>query len=253
MEELLPFLQKFEIWIYILLGAVALIPFQQLILAWRAWQGSVFGLEREIAQRRFTTSLTVLVLLVILIFMEFFTVSFVAPGYPKVYAAATPTMDLLATPTVTLPVAAQAITVENQSGNASVGNGLLSLTSQPPNSQGTAAATVAGTGQAGSTGCTAGQIEWSFPKPGQEISATVELKGTVNVPNLGFYKYEFSKLGDDTWTTIAAGNQPKVDGQIGFWNTGVLDQGDYRLRLVVADNQNNLFTACVITVRVIKP
>jgi len=53
MEELLPFLQKNEIWIYIFLGAVALIPLQQLISAWRAWQGSVYGLEREIAQRRF--------------------------------------------------------------------------------------------------------------------------------------------------------------------------------------------------------
>jgi hypothetical protein len=248
MEELLPFLQKFEIWIYILLGAVALIPIQQLISAWRVWQESVFGLEREIAQRRFTTALTVLVLLVILIFLEFFIVSFVAPGYPKVYAAATPTIDLLATPTVTLPVAAQAITSEGLSGGPGVVNTLAGATGLP-----SGAATPAGTAQAAQEGCTAGQIDWSFPKAGQEISATVELKGTVNVPNLGFYKYEFSKLGDDHWTTIAAGNQPKVDGQIGFWNTGVLDQGDYRLRLVVADNQNNLFPACVITVRIITP
>ena len=253
MEELLPFLQKYEIWIYILLGVVALIPFQQLISAWRAWQGSVFGLEREIAQRRFTTSLTVLILLVILIFMEFFTVSFIATGYPKAYTAVTPTIDLLATPTFTLPVAAQAITAENSSGNASSGIGLPGLTTQSPDSQATSAATIAGTEQAGATGCTPGQIEWSSPKPGQEISGTVELKGTVNVPNLGFYKYEFSKLGEDAWTTIAAGNQPKVDGQIGFWNAGDWDQGDYRLRLVVEDNQGNFFPACVITVRVIKP
>lgn len=248
MGELLPFLQEFEIWIYILLGAVALIPLQQLISAWKVWQESVFGLEREIAQRRFTTALTVLILLVILIFLEFFIVSFVAPGYPQVYAAATPTLDLLATPTATLPVAAQTVSAESQKGNAGMGNSLTGATVLL--SQGE---TPVGTAQAAQEGCMAGQIEWSSPKAGQEISGTVELKGTVNVPNLGFYKYEFSKPGDDNWTTIAAGNQPKVDGQIGFWNTGVLDQGDYRLRLVVADNQNNLFPACVITVRIVKP
>lgn len=250
MEELLPFLQKFEIWIYIFLGAVALIPFQQLISAWRMWQESVFGLEREIAQRRFSTALTVLILLVVLIFMEFFIVSFVAPSYPKIYAVSTPQMDLLATPTQTLPVAAQAVTAENSSGGES---GLPGLIGQSSTGQPTGSATLEGMSQASQEGCTAGQIEWSYPKAGQEISATVELKGTVNVPDLGFYKYEFSKLGDDTWTTIAAGNQPKVDGQIGFWNTSQLDQGDYRLRLVVTDNQTHSFPACIITVRVIKP
>lgn len=263
MEELLPFLQKFEIWIYIFLGAVALIPFQQLISAWRVWQGSVFGLEREIAQRRFSTALTVLVLLIVLIFLEFFTVSFVAPSYPRVFSAATPTMDVLATPTVTLPASAQAPTSDFLTGGLANGAGTPGVTGTAATgtlvsgtdttAQPTTSATLSGTAQAFQQGCTSGQIEWSFPKAGQTISGTVELKGTVNVPNLGFYKYEYSKLGEDNWTTIAAGNQAKVDGQIGFWNTGDLDQGDYRLRLVVADNQNKLFAACIIAVRVIKP
>lgn len=253
MEELLPFLQKYEIWIYILLGVVALFPFQKLILAWKMWQESVFGLEREIAQRRFTTALTVLSLLVVLIFLEFFTVSFVAPGYPKVFAVLTPTMDLLATPTTTLSAPVQTVPAETLVSSASNQTSLTDLTALPSGDQPTGEATLSGTPQASQEGCTTGQIEWSFPKAGQEISETVELKGTVNVPNLGFYKYEFSRMGDDTWTTIAAGNQAKVDGQIGFWNTGALDQGDYRLRLVVADNQNKLFPACIITVRVTKP
>jgi hypothetical protein len=82
---------------------------------------------------------------------------------------------------------------------------------------------------------------------------TVELLGTVNIPNLGFYKYEFSEPGSDVWSTIAADNVAKVNGTIGYWNTGQLTPGDYLLRLVVVDNQNNPFPACVIAVRVVAP
>jgi hypothetical protein len=230
MEELLPFLQKYEIWIYGLLGAVTFIWLQKLITAWKDWQGTVFGLEREIAQRRFSTALTILVLLLVFVLMEFVVVSFVAPSYPQSLNLPTATIDLLATPTVTLPVLVDAATAAS-----------------------TVVTTPTTAGVITQDGCVEGQIEWTSPTAGQEISATIELKGTVNVPNLGFYKYEFSKPGDDIWNTIAAGNQPKVDGGIGFWNTSQLVPGDYLLRLVVADNQNQLLPACVIPVRVMQP
>jgi hypothetical protein len=224
MEELLPFLQKNEIWIYVLLGAVALIPLQRLISAWKAWQGSVYGLEREIAQRRFSAALTVLVLLFVLIFMEFVIVSFVVPSYPQMASFPTATLDLLATPTATLPVAAEA-------------------TGSAPTA----------TGESVKEGCIPGQIEWISPKSGEEISENIQLTGTVNVPNLGFYKYEFSKQGENLWTTIAGGNQPIINGMIGFWNSAQQRNGDYLLRLVVTDNQTNQFPACVIPVRVAHP
>jgi len=227
MEEILPFLQKNETWIYLLLGIIAFFPFQKLIIAWRQWQGTVFGLEREIAQRKFTAALTVLVLMAVLVLLEFLIVSFVAPNAPQVSTLATPTMDLLATPTATLP-------------------SLIGAASTIA----TAEATPTPEEEPLAEGCIPGQIEWLNPKPGEEISATVELKGTVNVPNLGFYKYEFSEAGSDVWTPIAADNQPKVEGTIGYWNTSQFASGDYLLRLVVADNQDQPFPACVIAVKV---
>jgi len=224
MEELLPFLQKYEVWIYVVLGIVAFVYFQKLIVAWKDWQGTVYGLERAIAQHRFSTSLTVLVLLVVFVLMEFVIVSFIAPSYPQLAVLPTPTLDLLATPTVTLAAA--------EAATANVTPTVMTEVTQE--------------------GCTPGQIEWTFPQPGQEVNVTVELKGTVNIPNLGFYKYEYAKPEEENWNTIAAGNQAKVDGQIGFWNTSALVPGDYRLRLVVADNQNQLFPACIIPVRVVQ-
>jgi hypothetical protein len=227
MEVILPYLKNYEGWIYAVLGIIALVYFQKLIVAWKDWQGTVFGLEREIAQRRFSTSLTILLLLVAFVLLEFLAVSFIAPSFPQSLSLPTATLDLLATSTATLPVAASAATA------------VVTPTPQSDIPQ--------------QTGCLPGQIEWQFPKSGQEISQTVELKGTVNIPNLGFYKYQYAKPGEDIWTDIAAGNQPKVNGQIGFWNTSQLVPGDYRLRLVVLDNQNQAFPACEIQIRVVRP
>ena len=197
MEELLPFLQKYEVWIYVVLGIVAFVYFQKLIVAWKDWQGTVFGLEREIAQHRFSTSLTILVLLVVFVLMEFVIVSFVAPSYPQLAVLPTPTLDLLATPTVTLAAAAEAAT-------ANVTPTVMTEVTQE--------------------GCTPGQIEWTFPQPGQEISETVELKGTVNVPNLGFYKYEYSKPEEDIWNTLRRETRPKWTDRLVFGIPASLSQ-----------------------------
>lgn len=226
-DELLPFLSRYEAWIYIILGAVAIFQLRWLVRTWHEWRNSVFGLEREIAQKRFAAPLTILILMGMLVVGEFLIVSFVTPSYPQINRVATPTMDLLASPTPTL-----------QTGPT--------LTPSSQNAQPTIDAPL-------TEGCKPGVIEWLAPKVDEGIFTTVELKGVVNVPNLGFYKYEYSQPGADTWTTIAAGNTPLVSGTIGFWNTTQLPAGDYLLRLVVADNQNQLFPACVIRVRVTKP
>jgi hypothetical protein len=228
MDVVLRFLEENELWIYLIAGAAAVLTFRFVIRTWREWRSSVFGLERDIVQRRLAARLSVLFLLGLLVLVEFLTVSFVIPAYPRLVALPTPTLDLLATPTITLPA------------------NLNETPTAPANEEPTRAAP-------DTEGCTAGQIEWLAPKNGDAISATVELRGTVNVPNLGFYKYEFSQPGSDTWTTIAAGNTPLVAGTIGYWNTSQLPAGDYLLRLVVVDNQNTFFPACSISVRVSGP
>ena len=102
------------------------------------------------------------------------------------------------------------------------------------------------------TGCIPGQLEWIDPAEGSEVSGSVDLKGTVNVPNLGFYKYEYRFQSDESWTPISAGNKPVIEDLFaGRWNTGQLVPGSYSLRLVVSDNQNNLLKPCQIEVKVL--
>ena len=100
-------------------------------------------------------------------------------------------------------------------------------------------------------GCIPGEIALSSPKAGEEIKGIIDLIGTVNVPNLGFYKYEVAPLGSDTWATISAGRNIVSDSSLGRWNTTALTPGDYQLRLVVTDNQGTALPPCVVPVRVL--
>ena len=78
--------------------------------------------------------------------------------------------------------------------------------------------------------------------------------GTADIPNFGFYKYEYAPLGSDTWATIVADKKVVQDSNLGKWViTSTITPGDYQLRLVVSDNNGINFPACVIPVRIIAP
>lgn len=225
MEDLLRFLERNEVWIYLLLGLVGSIYLRKLFAAWQEWRSAVFGLEKEAAQRRFNTNLVFLVVLGLAASMEFFLVTFVASSTPQSVALITPTADLLATPTPTL-----------------TGDSIPGAAMEPV---ATLSATL-------SEGCIPGELEWTFPRDGEEISGMVELKGTVNQPDLGFFKYEYSSNNGQSWVTIAAGSDKKTDQTLGgVWNTGQLVPGDYLLRLVITDSRNNVLPACVIRTRIL--
>ncbi|MFZ5910638.1 MAG: hypothetical protein ACOYYU_11535 [Chloroflexota bacterium] len=218
------FLATYEGFIYILLVLSGLFAFRWLWHSWREWRQSVFGLEREFALRRLSQALTVSVLILFAFFAEMFLVSFVVPSLPSTDLLATPTLDLL-----------------HQQDGAFAGE---------PSSVALTALPVAPAGGAGS-GCIPDQLILTSPKPGQEIAGQVTLKGTVDIANFGFYKFEVSPRGAETWATISAGAKIVVDDEIGSWDTSVLTPGDYELRLVVTDNQGQSLPPCVIPVRVV--
>lgn len=226
MNDIVLFLSQIEIWFYVGLGIISVYLIIKIFSAISQWRDAAFGLEREIAQRKFGTSLTSLILIFLLALSEFFLVTFSASTMPDMAHLATPTIDLLATPTQTIAAQTQ----------------ILDSAAQP-----TPTVTVS------QEGCVAGQLEWIYPQAGDEISDVVELLGTVDIPNFGFYKYEYTEPGNSIWKTIAGGNAPVKQDKIGAWNTTQLIPGDYLLRLVVLDNKNVEYPACIVAVRVTIP
>jgi hypothetical protein len=223
MEELLRFIATYEVGIYIVIGVIVLIYLKRLIDAAIALGKAQFGLEREVAQKSLRLSVTIISLVLLIGVSNFVLVSVASVKFPGISRIATPTVDL-------------SITQIPDS----------EMTTQTPEYFAQTQTAIA------ITGCIPDQLEWVQPKSGDEVSGSVELMGTVNIPNLGFYKYEYQLSGDDIWTPISAGNKPIIEEAFGgVWNTEQLDPGNYSLRLVVSDNQNDLLQPCVIEVKVL--
>jgi hypothetical protein len=223
MADLYKFLASYEVLIYILLAIGALFSFRSMWRSWGEWRIAVYKLEKEFTSRRLGQSAAISILLVVLFCFEFFMASFIIPGLPAEVFITTPTLDLISTPP------------------GSLSPEMMTQFAGQPQQAAVAA----------SSGCVPGQLNLTSPKPGEEIKGIVDLVGTVNISNFGFYKYEIAPIGSDTWATISAGRTIVTDGPIGRWDTTALTPGDYQLRLVVTDNQGIALPACVVPVRVL--
>ncbi len=226
MEELIRFVVNYEVGIYIVLGIVLLINFRRLLSDWISLRKANFGLEREVAQKGIRSAFVFIFLVSLFGLSNFILVSIASIRYPGIAQIATPTIDLLSTQ------------------KPYMGEGIdPNVTPQGLQQTQTAIAV---------TGCIPDQLEWIDPQLGDEIRGSIELMGTVNLPNLGFYKFEYRYHGDEIWTPISAENKPVVEGALGgIWNTEQLQPGNYFLRLVVSDNANNLIKPCEIEVKVL--
>ncbi len=217
------FLSTYEPLIYIGLVILGLFVFRRMWLKWQEWRDAVYALEREFALWRLVRATALGFLVLALFIAEFYIATFIAPTLPASDLLTTPTLDLLASPQPTLRLADTT---------------QAALTPTPPP-------------QSGMSGCVKDKIMISAPQSGSEVRAVVDLIGTVQVENFGFYKYEIAPVGSQDWITIAADRNPKKDELLGKWNTLSLSNGDYFLRLVITDNVGNSLEPCVISVRVL--
>lgn len=226
MAAIYRFLSTYEVLIYIGLAIGGLIAGRWVWRYWNEWRQSVYSLEREFALRRMGRAVAALTLVLILAAVELLTASIIIPSLPAAFFLSTPTLDLLSTPTGTISVE-----LATQ----------LALTPRPvPTLQ-------------GAQGCQPGKVMLTAPKAGTEIRGTVDIQGTADIPNFGFYKYEVAPINSDTWSTISAGRDTRVNQSLGQWDTTAVTPGDYQLRLVVTDNQGLALPACIIPVRVLPP
>lgn len=225
LNNILRGLVDYGIGIFVVLILGFIVYLRKFLLALKAWQRSVFGLERSMAQSRLVTSTTGLALLLFLIIGEFLIVTIVGPRMPSIQVSATPTtINPFATLTTTVMAEEEQATLIP---TATIGQDTLV------------------------SECIPGEVEITSPAEGSTVSGTVEIVGSMYTDNFGSYKYEYSPTGAISWTTIAAGNQLKLDEPLGYWYTSSLTPGVYLLQLVPLDNEGNDLTPCIISVEVV--
>lgn len=217
------FLSDYEGLIYLVLLVGGAITARWLWRSWRESNRAIYGLEREMAQRRFARAVAAFSFVVALFLGMFIIASFIIPSMPPSSFIATPTINLLVSPTGTIS-AELAATLS-------------------------AAPTVAADDI--SDGCIPDKLTITSPAPGANVSGSISIVGTIDIPDFGFYKFELAPRDTDDWSTFYAGREAIVDNELGRLNTGELIPGDYSLRLVVIDNKNNILPACEIPIQVV--
>jgi hypothetical protein len=221
MDEILRYLRDLEYLIYLVLGSLAVWQLRKFFTAWEELRAAAFGLEKESAQLRLNRSAALLVVLLFLATAEFGLVSFIIPAMPGVDPIPTSTVDLFATPTTTLAP-------------------ILDLTTTP-----TPELPLQRTEQFLS-GCVVNEVMLTYPENNSTVSGVIEVEGTAAIADFGFYKFEISEGESNNWLTIQAGDTPKEEDVLGFWDTTQLDAGNYYLRLVVIDNQGIQRDPCTV-------
>jgi len=235
LQSLLRGLITYRIGIFVVVGLGILVYLRKLMIGLREWQGSVFGLERRIAQRKLISASTGLVLLLFLFIGEFLLVTIIEPQMPILSNESLPSAastELNTSPQLLDELSDESLPPDEVVNNISAASEVFFDQSEIISE------------------CIEDVVEITSPMDGDTIDGTVEIMGSVNVDNFGSYKYEYSPTGNINWVTIAAGNQLKLDENIGFWYTSALPPGSYLLRLVPLNNVGEELTPCVVRVEV---
>jgi len=79
------------------------------------------------------------------------------------------------------------------------------------------------------------EIVVASPQSNQIVQGLVVVLGTITVLGFSSYELSFSYYEDQTgtWFPIKTSSLPVVEGELGVWDTTVLTDGDYSLRLRV--------------------
>ncbi len=226
MKTIVVFFIHFAPFIYLFLALGLIFGIRRLVLARSERREAIYGLEREIAHNHSSQAITALTIIGFLAMAEFVIIVFLGPNLPALAQLPTATLNTMAVPTSTLP--------PELAGTLGARTPEVTATTQM-------------------SGCIPGAINITYPKAGDEIKGSITLIGDANIPNFGFYKYEFSPRDTESWSAVEANRKSVINGELGTWDTSAIPQGDYQLRLVVTDNQGNNLPACVIPVRIKTP
>lgn len=98
-----------------------------------------------------------------------------------------------------------------------------------------------------------GYAEILEPKGGEAIQGVYTVKGSASHPSFEAYQLSFAYADDPTETWFLLGDRQEnqvVDAGLGLWDTTGITDGEYRLRLEVFLENNNVIVAIVEGVRV---
>lgn len=228
MVEILKFFQQYEAVVYFILGIGVIYYGWRFWTSWLEVRSAIYGLEQQSAQLRLNQSAISIFALVGMGFIVFSLVTFIAP---------------VVAPEIVLPIAT--FDVNSLSPQSTI------FPEEELAVEGEPLSTALPTVQVDEEACVVGRVEITSPEGGSSLQGEVNIEGTADIPNFGYYKFEIARSQEELWRTIRAGRNPIKDNYLmEDWDTSLFPPGDYVIQLVVTDNEGTEEPKCRIPVRI---
>ncbi|MDH5606756.1 MAG: hypothetical protein OEY93_07700 [Anaerolineae bacterium] len=229
MAEALRFFSDYEPIIYFLLGFSMVIYGFQFARAWRENREAIYKLEQESSRQRLNRSAISMFVLLVMGFVIFVLVTFISP---------------VISPDIVLPISSPVpeITAAGTESPAAVVGATENLLST---------ATPLPTVSIVTEGCVKGELMILSPEAGEAISGEIPVIGTVNITNLGFYKFEVAQKSQELWLTYQAGRGIVInDILVESLDTTQFPPGEYVLQLVATTSDGSVLPPCRVPVTI---
>ena len=92
----------------------------------------------------------------------------------------------------------------------------------------------------------------TYPGMNETVSGVVHFRGSADIPNFEYYKFEFRLSGALQWQYLTRKDKPVSDGDLIEWWTNTIEPGFYDVRMIVVDKTGNYPEPCVVTVNVVR-
>jgi hypothetical protein len=247
MEQVLAILADYQWVIYAILGIVLIFFLRRALLARRDGARALFKLEQEQARTRYSRSVTVSAVILLLLAGVFIISNPVLP-------VSTPTPEPTATET-TGPLAASTLTPTPPPATITpTATATQPLPTRPVRPTATPEAGVTPTLAVRLPACPNPNVRITSPGVNQVVQGNVPVRGTANIANFQYYKVEVGAGGspkDNEWTVVGNLHESPVSGGVlETFNAGAYPAGTYTLRLVVVDQTGNYPEPCRVTITV---
>jgi len=239
MTILVKLIADYAVWLYLLLGLVALLFLRAYLVARRERDNSIFALERESASGRMAQAIIALLVTFIIIGGVFYTSQTLVEEIPLPEVTPTPTSLIVLPPSPTPPPLLPTPTPTDTPRPRPTLPPLETVAPTTPEA-------VVGV----PANCLNPGVRISEPGTGATVSGVIQIIGSASIPDFWYYKFEFQGNGFGDWTFIQRFDTSINGGILGAWDTRSVPSGDYQFRLVVVDKTGNYPEPCTVLLSV---
>ena len=234
MTVLVKLIADYAIWLYLLVGLVAVFFLRAYTVARHERENSIFTLERESATGRMVQAIIGFLVTLIIIGGIFYTSQTLVEEIPLPEASPTPTVLVVLPPSPTPP---PLLPTPTPTGTPRPRPTLVVAQTLTPTVETPAVVRAH---------CPNPGVNIAQPGNGAAAAGVIQVVGSANIPDFWYYKFEFRPSGADAWTFIQRFDTPINGGILTAWDTRTVASGSYELRLVVVDKTGNYPEPCIL-------